>query len=49
MVYLDMPKKGEYIMYIDTQFYKKYINKLALINLSLNIQNDSPMNQLSFA
>lgn len=36
-------------MYIDTTSYKKYINKLAAINMSLNIQVDSPLNELSFA
>lgn len=36
-------------MYIDSIYYKKYINKLSLINLSLNIQTDSPLNQVSFA
>lgn len=35
-------------MYINTTPYQKYMNKLSLINLSLNMQMDSPQRQTSF-
>ena len=36
-------------MYIDNKFYKKYINKLSLINMSLDIQNTTPLSQTTLA